>query len=149
MDLITFKQIGVIHSPYRTKEETPIQSIRSSTNGTVEVFEEYLEGLIGLDEFSHIYLFYSWHQAAKVNTYTVTPFLDNKEHGVFATRFPSRPNALGFSVVRLQKIEGGILTVQGIDMLDGTPLLDIKPYVPDFDHFEPTGIGWYGKRAFK
>lgn len=149
MDLITFKQIGVIHSPFKTKEETPIQSIRSTTTGTIELYHDYIDGLIGLDEFSHIYLFYSWHKAAKIDTYTVTPFLDNKAHGVFATRYPSRPNALGFSVVQLLRVERNILTIKGVDVLDGTPLLDIKPYVPDFDHFTPDKIGWYGDRAYE
>jgi len=149
MEQIIFRQIGIIHTPYLDATTTPIQAIRSSALGTVEVFDEYLEGLLGLDEFSHIYLFYTWHKAGSSNSLTVTPFLDNKEHGVFATRFPSRPNPLGFSVVQLLKIERNILTIQGVDMLDDTPLVDIKPYVPDFDHFEPTEIGWYGKRAYK
>lgn len=116
MELITFKQIGVIRSPYKTKQETPIQAIRSTASGTVELFEEYLDGLLGLDEFSHIYLFYTWHQT---------------------------------DVVKLLIVDHNILTVRGIDVLDNTSLLDIKPYVPDFDHFTPDRIGWYGKRAYK
>jgi len=149
MNTINFKQIGIIHSPYELPEETPIQAIRSTAFGSVEVFPEYLEGLLGIDEFSHLYLFYSWHKAAPVTNYRVTPFLDNQQHGIFATRYPSRPNPLGFSVVSLIKVEGNILRVGGLDVLDKTPLLDIKPYVPDFDHYEATQVGWYGRRAYE
>lgn len=149
MSEITFKQIGIIHSPFQTPEEAPIQAIRSDANGVVEIFPQYVEGLLGINEFSHLFLFYFWHKAIPAKNYLVTPFLDDQKHGIFSTRYPSRPNPLGFSVVKLCRVEDNLLHISGVDVLDQTPLLDIKPYVPDFDHFDPTQIGWYGRRAFK
>lgn len=141
--------IGVIHSPYREKEGMPIQAARSEAVGTVEIYPEYAAGLEGVEEFSHLFLFYRFHRSPAEIKLTVQPFLDDHEHGIFATRYPVRPNCLGFSVVRLLKREGNRLTVQGVDVLDGTPLLDIKPYFPDFDVFEATRFGWYEKRAYR
>jgi tRNA-Thr(GGU) m(6)t(6)A37 methyltransferase TsaA len=146
---IKYTSIGTIHTPLHTKGEAPIQSARSEIEGTVEVLPEYTPGLVGLEEFSHIYLLYYWHQADAEVALKVKPYLDDQERGLFTTRFPVRPNALGFSVVRLLGREGNLLRFRGADMLDGTPLLDIKPYLPDFDVFEVSQIGWYQKRKFK
>jgi tRNA (adenine37-N6)-methyltransferase len=145
---ITFTPIGMIHTPFQQLDGMPIQSIRSDAPGTVEVFPEYAEGLEGVEEFSHIFLLYLLHQAGPPDSLKVRPFLDDQLHGLFATRHPRRPNPLGISVVRLVGCEGSRLHFLGADMLDGTPLLDIKPYIPEFDHHEVTKIGWYSERKF-
>ena len=138
--------IGVIHSPFTQKDQTPIQPTRSKAVGSAEVFPEFVEGLKDLDGFSHIILLYLFHQS---NGYTlhVKPFLDHRERGLFATRYPARPNPIGLSIVRLMFVQENLLTVEGIDVLDGTPLLDIKPYVPDFDVRMETRTGWYERRS--
>jgi tRNA-Thr(GGU) m(6)t(6)A37 methyltransferase TsaA len=141
------KAIGIIHSPFKTPQETPIQSIRSTAVGEVEVFEEYAEGLKGLEGFSHIFLFYIWHLASAKVELKVKPFLDDHVCGLFATRYPCRPNSLGFSVVRLLQREHNRLLVQGVDVIDQTPLLDIKPYNPEFDVHPAERVGWYECRA--
>jgi tRNA (adenine37-N6)-methyltransferase len=144
---ITFKQIGLIHTPFDKPDGMPIQSARSQTAGMVEVFPEYSDGLDGVESFSHLYLLYAFHRAEPVTALKVTPFLDDRQHGIFACRYPLRPNPLGISVVRLTARRENRLEFLGADMLNGTPLLDIKPYIPEFDVYEPTQIGWYGKRA--
>jgi len=136
----------VIHSPFHDPESTPIQAIRSQAIGTVEVYPEFSQGLRGLEEFSHIYLLYAFHRSEGYSL-LVKPFLDDDQHGLFATRHPRRPNPIGFSVVRLRKIEDNLLTIEGVDVLDDTPLLDIKPYVPDFDHRDDVQTGWYSRRS--
>ena len=141
------KAIGVIHTPLIEKSDAPIQSSRSDIAGTVEVFPQYLEGLDGIEGFSHIILLYGFHQSGQKISLKVQPFLDNQLHGIFATRYPNRPNPLGISIVRLVNRKENILEILGADMLDGTPLLDIKPYVPDFDIFTVTKTGWYANRA--
>lgn len=141
--------IGVIHSPFLEQSGMPIQSARSEAVGQVEVFSQFAEGLEGIEEFSHIYLLYLFDRVSDDIPLKNKPFLDDHEHGIFATRYPVRPNKMGFSVVRLLKREGNLLTIQGVDMLDETPLLDIKPYFPDFDVFASTRHGWYEKRAYK
>jgi tRNA-Thr(GGU) m(6)t(6)A37 methyltransferase TsaA len=128
------------------KKDAPIQSSRSDIAGTVEVFPQYMEGLDGIEDFSHIYLLYYFHQSEKDFLLKVQPFLDDLEHGIFTTRFPSRPNPIGFSVVRLTGRHGNELQFLGADMLDGTPLLDIKPYIPEFDVFTVEKTGWYQHR---
>jgi tRNA (adenine37-N6)-methyltransferase len=137
--------IGIIHSPFTDKDKTPIQSSRSQAVGEVEVFPEYEAGLQDLDGFSHIILLYIWHEAQGYDL-LVKPFLDDKQHGLFATRYPRRPNQIGLSIVRLYAIRGNILEIEGVDVLDNTPLLDIKPYVPDFDIRNDTCSGWYETR---
>ena len=144
-----FQPIGLIHSPFTHRNQTPIQPYRSSAAGQVELLPEYEEGLQDLDSFSHIILLYRFHQAASGFELSVTPFLDDKPKGLFATRYPRRPNSIGLSVVHLVRREGRILHVDGIDVLDGTPLLDIKPYVPDFDHRANVRVGWYETRSKK
>lgn len=120
----------------------PIQpSSDASQPGTIEVFEPYVEGLKDLDGFSHIILLYHLHEV-KRSALSVTPFLDSIPRGVFATRAPTRPNPIGLSIVRLLGIEDSILRVDDIDILDGTPLLDLKPYVPQFDDRPGARIGW-------
>ena len=140
------KPIGVIHSPFTDKAQTPIQPTRSQAVGWVEVYPEFAEGLRGLEGFSHIILLYAFHQS---NGYTlqVQPFLDDRLHGLFATRYPCRPNPIGLSIVRLLARRENILEIEGVDMLNGTPLLDIKPYVPDFDVRTEVKTGWYAQRS--
>jgi tRNA-Thr(GGU) m(6)t(6)A37 methyltransferase TsaA len=142
-----FQPIGLIHSPFTHRDQTPIQPYRSSAVGQVELLPEYEEGLQELDSFSHIILLYRFHQADPGFELSVTPFLDDEPKGVFATRYPRRPNSIGLSVVRLVRREGRILQVDGIDVLDGTPLLDVKPYVPPFDAFPEATLGWLDGRA--
>ncbi len=143
--IFAFHPIGVIHTPFLRPAGTPIQARATRERGTIGIFPRFAEGLTDLEGFSHIYLIYVLDQMVEPGL-KVTPFLDGKEHGVFATRAPKRPNPIGLSIVHLLKVEGTHLEFEGADMLDGTPLLDIKPYVPDFDHFTPTRIGWYEQR---
>ncbi len=139
------RPIGVIHSPFTDKDKTPIQASRSQATGQVKIFPEYVEGLQDLDGFSHIILLYVWHEAQGFDL-LVKPFLDDQLRGVFATRYPRRPNQIGISIVSLLKIQGSLLEIEGVDVLDETPLLDIKPYVPDFDIRNGTRTGWYEAR---
>lgn len=137
------KALGVIHSGHTTKQETPIQgAFRPEAEGTVEVFPDYVAGLKDIGLFSHIVLIYHFDRAGKVELVR-KPFLDDNPHGIFATRHPCRPNGLGISIVRLLRHEGNLLTVSGIDVLDGTPLIDIKPYIPRFDCFPEASEGWF------
>lgn len=142
-----FQPIGRIHSPFIRRDLTPIQPYRSRAMGQVELWPEYEAGLEDLDGFSHIILLYVFHQAEPGYDLTVTPFLDDRPKGLFATRYPRRPNSIGLSVVRLVGREGCVLDVDGIDVLDGTPLLDIKPYVPRFDAFPEATMGWLEGQA--
>ncbi len=135
------KPIGIIHSPFKSREETPIQPFRSRATGQVEVLKEYQEGLEDIEGFSHIILIY-WFHKSKGYCLKVKPYLDKTQRGLFATRAPKRPNQIGLSVVRLLKRSGRILTVKGIDVIDGTPLLDIKPYVSEFGPDENIKLGW-------
>lgn len=139
---ITYKSIGVIHSEHVAAEQTPIQPVYAKgCKGQAEIFPEFAEGLRDLDGFSHVYLIYHFHQAATARL-TVKPFLQDVERGVFATRAPCRPNAIGLSVVELVRREGNVLHFEGVDILDGTPLLDIKPYTAKFDRIGTTRNGW-------
>lgn len=140
------RPIGVIRSPFQEKEQTPIQPSRSQAKGRVEVYPEYAAGLEDIEGFSHIILLYVFHQSAGF-ALRVKPFLDDRQHGLFATRYPKRPNPIGISVVRLARREGNILEIEGVDVLDGTPLLDIKPYVSEFDIRAPTRSGWLEKKG--
>jgi len=136
------KPIGSIHSPFVEAEGTPIQaSMAQGAEGVVHVFPEFVEGLKDLDGFERIWLVYWFHRALPAQL-TVTPFMDDHSRGLFATRAPCRPNPIGMSCVRLLRIEGGDLHVADVDVLDGTPLLDIKPYVSAFDRFEVSRTGW-------
>jgi len=136
------EQIGVIHSPYATKESCPIQgAVSPEGKGTVEVFPEYADGLKDIESFSHLILLYLFDKAGAIQLIRPT-FLDDTPHGVFASRHPCRPNGIGLSIVKLDSRENHTLHVSGIDVLDGTPLIDIKPYIPRFDHVESAGNGW-------
>jgi len=137
-----FRPIGTIHSPYTDLVGMPIQPAGAvDVRGTVEVMDEYAAGLRDLDAFSHIILLYEFHRSRGFDLEAV-PFLDSIPRGVFATRAPRRPNPLGMSVVRLDRIDGAVLYVRDIDVLDGTPLLDIKPYVPAFEPHDHVRVGW-------
>jgi tRNA (adenine37-N6)-methyltransferase len=140
------RPIGVIHSPFTDKSQTPIQPTRSQAIGRVEVFPEFTGGMQDLEDFSHIILIYIFHCSSGYSL-QVKPFLDDQLHGLFATRHPCRPNPIGLSVVKLLRRRDNILDVEEVDMLDGTPLLDIKPYVPDFDVRTDTKTGWYAHRS--
>jgi len=157
---IGYRPIGVIRSEHTAAEKTPIQPLYAKgCKGRVEVYPEFAEGLKDLEGFSHLYLLYHFHQCREVQL-TVKPFLQDAERGVFSTRAPCRPNPIGLSVVELIKMEGNILHVDGLDILDGTPLLDIKPYTEKFDLHPVKKNGWQdevdestarirGKRGFR
>ena len=142
----TMKPVGVIHSPFTDKKTTPIQPTRSQAVGQVEVFPEYSSGLQDLEGFSHIILLYVFH-LSEGYILQVKPFLDVQLRGLFATRYPYRPNPISLSTVRLLACHGNQIDIEGVDILDGTPLLDIKPYVPDFDVRLETRTGWYEHRS--
>ncbi|MBW2368215.1 MAG: tRNA (N6-threonylcarbamoyladenosine(37)-N6)-methyltransferase TrmO [Deltaproteobacteria bacterium] len=142
---IEFEPIGIIHSPYKKIGNMPIQPPGAAgMTGTVEVFAKFQPGLTDLGGFSHIILLYHFHRSQGFKL-QVVPFMDTKSRGLFSTRAPKRPNPIGFSVLQLEKIVDGILTVRNIDILDGTPLLDIKPYVPEFDAHAAQRTGWLEK----
>jgi tRNA-Thr(GGU) m(6)t(6)A37 methyltransferase TsaA len=146
MKTIKYRQIGTIHSQFHKPEGTPIQPrAGKGISGTVEVFPEYAGGLKDLDGFSHIMLVYHFHRSKEFSL-EVVPFLDKQPHGVFSTRAPARPNPIGISIVRLTGIEGNKLLVEDVDMVNGTPLLDIKPYIPEFDSVEISQSGWLEKK---
>jgi tRNA-Thr(GGU) m(6)t(6)A37 methyltransferase TsaA len=139
-----FHPIGKIVSPFKTPEGMPIQSAAAKgVKGEIILLPEYVPGIQDLEGFSHIILLYYFHKIRE-SKLIVKPFLDDQPRGVFATRAPQRPNPIGLSVVRLIKIEGGTLYVENLDILDGTPLLDIKPYVPMIDEHGAASIGWLG-----
>lgn len=139
---ITYRPIGTIHSQFKKPHDAPIQSVcAANIEGTVEIFPEYTEGLADLEGFSHIILLYHFHLSKRFSL-KVKPYLDDQLHGVFATHAPARPNPIGMSIVRLVKVEGGKLHIRDVDILDCTPLLDIKPYVPAFDSRNADKIGW-------
>ena len=147
MNQILYQPIGIIHTPHQTPQGTPIQPTGAKgVAGSIEVFAEYTAGLADLAGFSHIFILYHFHLAKKFSL-QVQPFLDNRKRGLFATRAPARPNPIGLSVVRLTKITSGHLQVQDIDVVDGTPLLDIKPYIPVFDAPKVDRIGWMENKA--
>lgn len=141
-DSIIYQPIGVIRTPYLNIKDMPIQpSGAQNVRGELVIKPKFIEGLSDLDGFSHIFLIYHFH---KVQSYelTVVPFMDEVTRGVFATRAPKRPNPIGISIVRLISVENNILTVENVDLLDGTPIIDIKPYVPVFDHHVAERVGW-------
>jgi tRNA-Thr(GGU) m(6)t(6)A37 methyltransferase TsaA len=142
MSEVRYKPIGVVHSPFKEPQNVPIQAaVSKGIKGTVEVAHQYVAGLKDLEGFSHIILIFHFHQS-KAYSLLVKPYLDENLRGLFSTRAPSRPNPIGISIVRLTKIEDNILYVQDLDIIDSTPLLDIKPYVPKFDQRKTVRIGW-------
>jgi tRNA-Thr(GGU) m(6)t(6)A37 methyltransferase TsaA len=143
---VTYRLIGTIHSPFKDLKDMPIQpSGQASAPGVAEVMPEFAEGLKDLEGFSHVILLYHLHEVRRVDL-TVTPFLGSERRGIFATRAPTRPNPIGLSIVALVRIEGNRLYLGNVDILDGTPLLDIKPYVPEFDAHPSSRAGWLDER---
>jgi tRNA-Thr(GGU) m(6)t(6)A37 methyltransferase TsaA len=143
LEPVTFQPIGVIRTPFAETGGMPIQAVGAAgVAGSIELDPALAEGLADLEGFSHITLLYHLHGMTGARL-TVTPFLDDRPHGLFATRSPARPNPIGLSTVRLIGIEGTTLRIEDVDMLDGTPLLDIKPYVPQLDDRPDARIGWY------
>lgn len=138
---VKLNRIGIVHSPYKNRDDVPIQASESRETGEIEIFEEYARGLKDLEGFSHIQVLYIFHKSSRYNL-LVKPFLDDKLRGVFATRAPNRPNPVGISTLELIEIRKNKLKVKGIDMIDETPVIDIKPYVPGFDRRENIRIGW-------
>ena len=144
---ICFKPVGIIHSPFKEMKGMPIQPAGArGVKGHVAIEAEYVEGLKDLEGFSHIILIYYFHLSAGYQL-LVKPFLDEKLRGVFSTRAPRRPNAIGLSTVRLVKVEGARLHIENVDIIDGTPLFDIKPYVGEFDGIEAERTGWLSEKA--
>ena len=149
--MIQYVPIGVVHSPFSEPAGTPIQSAAASAVGVeaqVEIFPSFHEGLRDLEGFSHLILLYHMHRIQPAGL-LVKPFLGNDRHGVFATRSPGRPNPIGFSVVRLLSVEDGALSITDVDILDQTPVLDIKPYVGEFDIRPVERIGWFANNLLK
>lgn len=137
-----FQPIGIAHSPLTTRGAPPFQSSFSQAEGSIEVFPEYREGLRDIEGFSHLIVLSHFNQAEK-RTLAEKPLLDGEaNHGIFATRHFNRPNPIGISYVTLVRIADGTLSVKGIDLLDGTPVLDIKPYIPAFDSIPDAASGW-------
>jgi len=146
---IRYKPIGLIHSPFKDIKGMPVQPTGArGIQGTIEIEKEYLKGLKDLDGFSYIILIYHFH-LSKGYSLEVKPFLDDSLRGLFSTRAPKRPNPIGISIVRLLRVEGCTLYIEDVDIIDGTPLLDIKPYVPGFDVRKTKRIGWLTKKADK
>ena len=146
---ISFVPIGIIHSPFTDISGMPIQPTGArGIRGNVDIFCEYTDGLKDIEGFSHLFLVYSFHRCLSYQL-TVTPFLDTTPRGVFATRAPRRPNAIGLSVVRLIEVKGTTLVIEDVDILDGTPLLDLKPYVPAFDSYPDASSGWLERNTLK
>jgi tRNA-Thr(GGU) m(6)t(6)A37 methyltransferase TsaA len=142
MQPIHFTPIGRILSPFKKPENMPIQpSAAQGVSGSVELLPEYTEGLQDLDGFSHIYLLYYFHLSQDYNL-KIIPFLDTTYRGLFATRAPKRPNPIGLSIVKLVEVKENIIEIANVDIVDQTPLLDIKPYVPQMDAQKDCKIGW-------
>ncbi len=141
-DPLSFVPIGIIHSPFTVTNGMPIQpSGARGIRGTVEIFEKFKEGIDDTGGFSRLILIYAFHRCQS-RQLTIIPFLDTIPRGIFATRAPCRPNPIGFSIVRLIEVKGTTLVIEDVDILDGTPLLDLKPYVPAFDSFPDASSGW-------
>ncbi|WP_371372420.1 tRNA (N6-threonylcarbamoyladenosine(37)-N6)-methyltransferase TrmO [Sporomusa aerivorans] len=147
--MISYKPIGIIRSPFKEPKGTPIQAAAAAdVAGIIEVGPEYAAGLKDIAGFSHLILLYHFHLVREPSL-VVKPFLDNEPHGIFATRSPARPNAIGFSIVRLAKVEGNKLHIRDVDIIDGTPLIDIKPYVAEFDVRADVKSGWFESNVHK
>ena len=149
MNPISFQPIGTIYSSFEKPEGTPIQfSGAKNSSGEIEIFPQFTDGLKDLNGFSHLILLFHFHLMKKPSL-IVKPFMDDAEHGIFATRSPARPNPIGFSIVRLKEIKNNRLFIEDVDIVNGTPLLDIKPYVPEFDAVNAERTGWLEKNAHK
>jgi len=144
MDKVVYRPIGIIHTGFRDRAEAPIQGVFArAAKGEVEVFPEYADGLKDIEGFSHIILIYHFHLADGYSLVSM-PFLEEEQHGIFAIRHFKRPNPIGLSIVRLESVRGNKLEISEVDILDGTPLLDIKPFVPQFDNRPDAKSGWLG-----
>ncbi|MFP4557083.1 MAG: tRNA (N6-threonylcarbamoyladenosine(37)-N6)-methyltransferase TrmO [Bacteroidales bacterium] len=149
MNSIMYHPIGIISSPFNDTNNTPIQpSSAKGTKGSIVIFPEFADGLKGIEGFTHLIIIYHFHRANGFKL-QVSPFLDDEEYGVFATRAPKRPNGIGLSIVKLVKMEGRTIYIENIDALNGTPLLDIKPYVPQFNNVRNVKIGWLTSKKDK
>jgi tRNA-Thr(GGU) m(6)t(6)A37 methyltransferase TsaA len=147
MQKIVYRPIGVVTTPFKDRASVPRQADRRrDIKASIEIFDEFSEGLADLAGFSHIIVIFHLHRIKDVSLKAWPP-CDDREHGVFATRSPHRPNPVGLSVVRLDGIDKNILKISGADMIDGTPVLDIKPYIPDLNPDEDVRIGWLADRA--
>jgi tRNA-Thr(GGU) m(6)t(6)A37 methyltransferase TsaA len=147
MNKAIFEPIGLIRSPFHDVEGMPVQTIGAQgVKGTIEMKPDLEPGLKDLDGFSHVVLLYYFHLSNGYSLH-VLPFLDRTKRGVFSTRVPRRPNGIGLSVVRLTGITGSVLDIEDVDIVDATPLLDIKPFVPEFDNRVVQSAGWFEKRA--
>ncbi len=140
-DKMKMKPIGVIHTPYKSTEEAPYQGCKSDAMCEIEIFDEYARGLKDVEGFSHLIILYWMHKSTNYSLLIKTPW-DDKLHGLFTTRSQNRPNPIGLSVVRLIKRDGNILKIKGIDAIEETPVIDIKPYIPEFDEEKNIKIGW-------
>lgn len=141
--------IGIIHTPYRIKKDCPIQPLYTTDAlAYVEVFKQYAEGLKDIETFSHIYLFYQFDRSDSVQLVRPT-FLDDTPHGIYASRHPCRPNGIGISIVKLVNRVKNTLVIAGADMLDETPLLDIKPYLPKYDAIPDASEGWTAGKPWR
>lgn len=141
--------IGIIHSPFHTKDQCPIQPLYASgVSGRIEIFEQYAAGLKDIESFTHVYLLYWFDRAGAVELIRPT-FLDDAPHGVFATRHPCRPNGIGMSIVKITRRDDNVLEVEGVDVLDQTPLIDIKPYIARFDCIEGASDGWIANKEWR
>lgn len=149
MQSITYQPIGLIHTPFRNPKGTPIQPEGAGgAEGTAELYPQYAEGLKDMEGFSHVILFYHFHLSVRASL-QARPFMDEQPRGIFAMRGPARPNAIGLSVVQLLAVRGTVLYLKNVDILDETPLLDIKPYVPRFDQPDHVRIGWLEQNVHK
>jgi tRNA-Thr(GGU) m(6)t(6)A37 methyltransferase TsaA len=146
---IIIKPIGIINTPYKDTQGMPIQgTFEKGVFGTIHLFPKYIDGLKDVAGFSHLILVYHFNRSQKESV-TGKPFLEDTDHGIFAIRSPHRPNHIGISIVRLENIEQEMITFSEVDILDGTPLIDIKPYVAQFDHRTNTTSGWIDKHFEK
>lgn len=145
MNPITLHPVGKIHSPYKNAKDIPIQGrFRADVEAWIELNNEYVKGLKDLDGFSHAILLYYFHKSNREDI-VGKPFLEEETHGIFAIRSPHRPNHIGLSVVKIKNIQENKVYFTQVDMIDGTPLLDIKPYVKYFDSRENVSSGWLDK----
>jgi tRNA-Thr(GGU) m(6)t(6)A37 methyltransferase TsaA len=146
MEPVTYRPIGTIRTPFTDIDGMPIQAAGAvGIRGRIELDAAYQAGLLDLDGFSHLILLYHLHEMRDARL-TVTPFLDDMRHAIFATRSPARPNPIGLPTVRLLEVRGWTIEIADVDMLDGTPLLDMKPYVPALDDRPGASVGWYAGR---
>ena len=143
---VCFTPIGIIHTPFKNLKGIPIQFSMSNTKGTIEIFPDYIEGLKDLSGFSHLYCVYFFDMVKQPVPLQSKPFLMNEKKGVFAIRTPFRPNPIGISILGILDVKENQITVNNVDLLDKTPILDLKPYASQFDNIKSTKIGWLKDR---